>query len=97
MTFEEEIRILQRERQKKETQERQRNENLGENVYTQYCLYCNAYLTEESKTNEEQFMAWLKKKWKMLNFFQLKHLREKYFGYKYTYDNEKQGWEIEKL
>ena len=67
----------------------------GENIYVEYLVYCNCY--GASRNDFNSFQAWLETTKHKLTFWQEKHLKEKYFGYKYTYDNENKTWGIEKL
>lgn len=97
MTFEQELRLENRLRQEREHNAILKRKINGETIYSLYCVWCNAYGTEEMKTNENCFKEWLNQEREELTFWQEKHLREKYFGYKYTYDNKNQKWEIVKL
>lgn len=97
MTFKQELEVANKERLKEEKNKAFRRKINGEKIYTQYCVWCNGYANEKSKTNENEFKEWLKKERYELTFWEEKHLREKYFGYKYTYNHEKQKWEIEKV
>lgn len=94
MKFEEELTIENRARQSKRQSEFIRRETNGENIYTLFWVWCQAY---KENTDEKTFRRFLKQENKTLNFWQEKYLNEKYFGYKYTYDNKNQKWEIVKL
>ena len=94
MTFGQQLIMENRFRNDKWQRENRKREINGENIYTDFCVYCNCYLDNESKTDTKQFDKWLKQENRFINFWQLKYLREKYFGYKYTYIHENQKWEI---
>ena len=83
MTFKSEIKKANEQRLREDRKHRLEREINGEKIYTLYCVWCNSYANEESKTNEDCFKKWLKQEREELTFWQEKHLREKYFGYKY--------------
>jgi hypothetical protein len=60
MTFEQELRLENRLRQEREYNAILKRKINGETIYTLYCVWCNAYGTEEMKTNEDCFREWLK-------------------------------------
>lgn len=97
MSFEEEIRIENRTRTEKWFRENKIEELKGEHIYTEFCVWCNCYKDNETKTNETAFRDWLNVNEKKLTFWQEKHLYEKYFGYTYNYNHKNKQWEIEKL
>ena len=55
---------------------------LGEDIYTNFCVWCNGYAKQIDKKNAKKFAYYLKKENISLNDTQRKHLATKYFGYK---------------
>ncbi len=71
-------------------------ERLGEYIYTMYCAECNAENRKTNKTNPSFFGKYLKQNRISLTELQRRHLLEKYFGFEFEYDDEKQVWKIKK-
>ena len=92
MSFEEEIKIENKTRNQEWFLESRKREFNGENIYTDFCLHCNCNNKERT---EENFNDWLNKETIEINFWQLKHIKEKYFDYKYNFIENKK-WEIKK-
>jgi hypothetical protein len=69
---------------------------LGEDIYTNFCVWCNGFATKNDKTNPNAFGYFLKQEKITLNDTQRRHLLSKYFGYKVKYNNETKQWEISK-
>ena len=69
---------------------------LGEDIYTNFCVWCNGYAKKSDKTNPKAFAHYLKQEKITLNDTQRKHLYQTYFGYKVNYNNETKQWEISK-
>ena len=66
----------------------------GENIYTLFCIWCNAFRNGEGKTNPNEFALFLKTENIGITPTQRRYLAEKYFGYKYEYKHDKGKWEI---
>lgn len=62
-------------------------ENNGENAFIEFKLFCNAFGKQQNQAN---FIEWEKKN--PLNFWQKKHLFQKYFNYVFEYDHDKEKW-----
>lgn len=92
--FDIQIRQMQNARHREEYWKAVHNRVTGESIYTMYKCWCNGWRNGEDKTNAKVFAEYLKEKNIELTFLQRKHLAEKYFGYKYVYNNEKQDWDI---
>lgn len=95
-TFEEmvieEHKIKERSRQ----YESLHREATGENQYSRFCIWCNAFNEGQGKLNSKIFAKYLKEENIELNFWQKKYLAEKYFGFEYTYNYNKDKWLIKK-
>ena len=74
-----------------------KKELYGENIYSKFCIWCNAFNNSNGKTDANLFAKFLKQENIELTFWQRKHLAEKYFGYKYEYKHDKGEWEITKI
>lgn len=68
----------------------------GENQYTDFCLWCNAFNKGQGKNDNQTFKRYMQEQNITLNFWQKKHLAEKYFGYEYKFDNDSRKWFIMK-
>lgn len=82
------------ERMAQQAQEWKTQQALGEDIYTMFCVWCNGYRNGNGKDSAKVFGAYLKAQGIELDFCQKKHLAEKYFGYTFEYDGEKQKWNI---
>lgn len=82
---------------RKEQHERQRKMLLGDYIYADYCLWCNAFNKGKGKDDVNLFAKFLRQEKIELNFWQRKHLAESYFGYKYEFNHDKDDWEIRKV
>jgi hypothetical protein len=69
---------------------------LGEDIYTNFCVWCNGFAKKSDKTNPNAFGYFIKQENITLTELQRRHLLSKYFGYKVEYNNEKNVWEITK-
>ena len=67
---------------------------LGEDIYTNFCVWCNGYAKKSDKTNPNAFGYFIKQENITLTEHQRRHLLSKYFGYKVNYNNETKQWEI---
>lgn len=80
---------VDRERQEYETRERN-----GENIYLDFCIWCNAFKEMKGKNSDTTFAEYLKKENITLSFWQRKHIAEQYFGYQFTFDSNAKKWNI---
>lgn len=94
--FETQIREMVEIRHQKERQEALTNEKSGENEYTKFKCWCNAFKNGKGQNDARVFAEYLKEEGKELEFNQKKYLAEKYFGYKYEYNYETHEWETHK-
>lgn len=85
---------MRNERVERERRERETRQALGEDVYTLFWVWCQAKRHGQDTDNPKVFGQYLKDNEIELTFWQRKHLAEKYFGYKYDWDNTKQKWNI---
>lgn len=69
----------------------------GEHIYLSYCVWCNAFNNFKGKNDAKTFARFLISTNTKLNFWQKKHLAEKYFNYKYNYDYDNKKWNISKV
>lgn len=92
-----ELTEISKERKNKEHWDRLWQDSIGENIYTEFKAWCNAYKKGQGKDNPNTFAEYLKTENLELTFWQRKHLAEKYFGYKYEYKHDKEEWEIKKV
>lgn len=88
-------REINAERCKERTEQYEERELNGENIYTNFSLWCSVY-SPKGRESPKVFAEYLKCEKVALTFVQRKHLAEKYFGYKFTYNHENQEWEIKK-
>ncbi len=91
------LRELSKERHEKEHWDRAWKESTGENIYTEFKAWCNAYKKGQGKNNPNTFAEFLKAEKKTLTFYQRKYIAEKYFGFKFVYNQEKNDWEIKRV
>ena len=68
----------------------------GENIYTRFSLWCDAYKNGKEKNNPNTFAQFLKIEGITLTFRQRKWIAQKYFGFNFNYNYDKQKWEITK-
>lgn len=69
----------------------------GEFIYIDFKCWCNAYNKGEGKNDAKVFAKFLKEEQIEINFWQKKHLAEKYFGYEYEYDYTNNKWKIRRV
>ena len=81
---------------KKEREEKLMRALKGEDQYTDFCLWCNAFNKGQGKNDLKTFKRYLKETNSTINFWQGKHLAEKYFGFEYNWDNDTRKWIISK-
>ena len=66
----------------------------AEPFYTDFICWCNAFNHGEGQNDAKIFAKFLKEENIELNFWQKKHLAEKYFGYFYAWNGLEEKWEI---
>lgn len=96
-TFEEQCRIEHNSRIQRESRERQLKEVRGEYVYLDFCVWCNCYAEQETKQNEKAFAEWLKRENRTLTEYQRRWIAENHFGWRFTWNKQKNKWEIKKV
>lgn len=94
--FEKQIREMVEERDRKQVIDNEIAERNGEYVYSKFKCWCNAFKNGKGQNNARVFAEFLKEENIELTFWQKKAIAEKYFGYKYTYDTNKDEWIIRK-
>ena len=77
---------LREEKRQEENTKSQNRKFLGENIYTLFCVWCNAFNNNNGKNNIKLFERFLSQENYQVNDYQLKYLKEKYFKGK---DNER--------
>lgn len=90
--FEEQIREMVEIRKDKEARENEVAKTRGEYEYTKFKCWCNAFKNGQGKNNAKVFAEFVKAENIELTFWQKKAIAEKYFGYEYNYDYEKDEW-----
>lgn len=88
------LREMAKERKKQESWERLWNESTGENIYTDFKAWCNAYNGGKGKFDAYVFAEFLKAQNINIGFWQRKYLAEKYFGYQFEFTGN--DWIIKK-
>lgn len=92
--FYKELRAEHEWRVNQEWHKRNERQALGEDIYTTFWVWCQSKWHGKFTTNIRLFDKYCKDNKIELTFWQRKHLAEKYFGYKYEYDHNKQKWKI---
>lgn len=93
-TFDEQIREMQAERQRNNWWEWQRRVARGEDIYTRFCVWCNAENHPEWKGEPKRFADYLKAHGIELDFWKRKAIAETHFGYKFEWNGKE--WKIAK-
>lgn len=93
-SFDNDIRLLQHERQFSDRVIDGRFVRAGEGIYARYCAYCNAEGKVEWKGDPRKFGEWLKASGIELDFWQRKAIAENYFGFAYEWNGSE--WKIRK-
>lgn len=88
-SFDEQIKIIQQLRQKKEFEEMQSKEFNGDYIYIRFCVWCNAYNNGQGKHDCKVFEQYIKENNITPNWWQKKRIYENYFGFKFEYKNER--------
>ena len=70
------------ERMLRERKERASKKELGEDVYTMFCVWCHANKISEEINNTDIFKKYLEETQTYLTYSQRRHLAIKYFGFK---------------
>lgn len=96
VSFEELYNEIHEENLKKDREEYLQRKLNGELVYLDFCIWCNAYHKGEGKNDPELFGTYLKETNTELNFWQKKHIAEKYFGWIYEWNVFEEKWNIKK-
>ena len=96
-TFEEEIAIEHLARLNAEKWGRRLKEVRGEYIYLDFCVWCNCYAEQETKQTEKAFADWLKKENRTLTEYQRRWIAENHFGWRFTWNKEKNEWESKKV
>ena len=94
--FEEEISQIRAERHRNEREQRHLKEVRGEYIYLDFCVWCNCYAEQETKQNEKAFAEWLKRENRTLTEYQRRWIAENHFGWRFTWNEEKNEWESKK-
>ena len=92
--FDNDIRLLQHERQQVEQILNGRFERAGEGIYARFCAWCNGEGKMELKKNARAFAEWLKDSGIELDFWQRKEIAENHFGFAYEWNGSE--WKIRK-
>lgn len=92
--FDNDIRLLQHERQMNDKILNRRFERSGNGIYACFCGWCNGEGKMELKKNARAFAKWLKDNGIELDFWQRKAIAETYFGYRYEWNGDE--WKIMK-
>ena len=96
-TFEEEIAIERLARLNAEKWGRRLKEVRGEYIYLDFCVWCNCYAEQETKQNEKAFAGWLKRENRTLTEYQRRWIAENHFGWRFTWNKQKNEWESKKV
>lgn len=64
----------------------------GENIYLEYCLYCNCLGRVDLKKSANYFGKWLYDNKIELTEYQRRYIANTFFGYNFVWDNETQSW-----
>ena len=91
------LRDMRNERVERERRERETSKALGEDVYTLFWVWCQAKRHGQDTDNDKVFSQYIKENNIELSFWQKKYLAEKYFGYRYEWQQDKQKWLITKI
>lgn len=75
---------------------KQDKENTGHNIYTMFCIWCNAFNKGQGKNDPKVFGKFLKEEKIELNFWQKKNIAEKHFNWIYDFDTKNNKWNIKR-
>ena len=97
-TFEEEIAIEHLARLNVEKWGRRLKEVRGEYIYLDFCVWCNCQGDDgKLRASERAFAEWLKRENRTLTEYQRRWIAENYFGWQFTWNEEKKEWESKKV
>lgn len=98
-SFEEDIRIENKCKNDKWEWDRHCATTRGEDIYTDFCLWCNCQDgdVEKLKTNAQVFAKWIKSRNITLTDYQRRCIAENHFGWQFTWNSEKNEWEGKKI
>ena len=98
-TFEEQIRIENRNRNEKWAWERHCKEVRGGDIYLDFCIWCNCQGDTDNKLRNSArvFAEWLKRENRTLTEYQRRWIAENHFGWQFTWNEEKKEWESRKV
>lgn len=97
-TFEEQIRIENRCRNEKWAWEVHCREIRGENIWVDFCVWCNCQGDDgKLRASARAFAEWLKRENRTLTEYQRRWIAENHFGWQFTWNEEKKEWESRKL
>lgn len=71
----------------------------GENIYIDFCVWCNCQEDTENKLRNSAsvFANWLKRENITLTNYQRRWIAENHFGWQFTWNEEKKEWESKKV
>ena len=96
-TFEEQCRIEHNSRIQRESRGRQWKEVRGEYIYTDFCVWLHCQGQVELRNNEKSFAEWLKRENRILTEYQRRWIAENHFGWRFTWNKQKNEWESRKV
>lgn len=96
-TFEEQIMEIRAERHSNESRERQLKEVRGEYIYLDFCVWLHCQGQAELRNNEKAFADWLKRENRTLTEYQRRWIAENHFGWRFTWNKQKNEWESKKV
>lgn len=96
-TFEEQILIEHNSRMKRESRERHLKEVRGEYIFTDFCVWLHCQGQAELRNNEKAFAEWLKRENRTLTEYQRRWIAENHFGWRFTWNKQKNEWESKKV
>ena len=73
-----------------------KKEECGEYIYHSFSLWCGCFEPNKDRNSAKVFAEYLKERNITLTFFQRKYLSEKYFGFKFEWDEEQNKWIIKR-
>ena len=96
-TFEEEISQIRAERHRNEREQRRLKEVRGEYIYLDFCVWLHCQGQAELRNNERAFAEWLKRENRTLTEYQRRWIAENHFGWRFTWNKQKNEWESKKV
>ena len=96
--LEKQLKEMHAEKVKNEHWEHHCREIRGDNIYLDFCLWCNCQGDTDDKlrNNEKVFAEWLKRENCTLTEYQRRWIAENHFGWRFTWNEEKKEWESKK-